>query len=188
MDGNLLLHPSSSMHVSVFIHLLQCMPPSSSYYFFILLLMSWRYTWELAPSSILQDILVTWSSSFPSSCNLETNIWFKHFLLSQPISRTQCNHYSIGIAINYQYHTWGSILFQQLCEFTSMTRYNNISSKVCLMDRGNRAWSTQRHKECVLYFLSFEGKYVYIVGVWCHECQLTSQSPHSILRWANHEG
>jgi hypothetical protein len=67
-------------HTTVFIHLL------------------YSYCWcledrhDISLCLLLQDILVTWSSSFSSSCNLESNIWFKNFLWKNPTNITQYNH------------------------------------------------------------------------------------------------
>jgi hypothetical protein len=85
------------------------------------------YTWSTTPSyssrhtshrlnSLMTIIritpLVTPCSSLDlfsksSYCNIEANIWYKHYLWINPISNTQYKHYSIGIDINYQHHIWG---------------------------------------------------------------------------------
>ena len=49
-------------------------------------------TLERSPNLLLQDILITWSSSHSSIFNLEANIWFKHCLWTIPTNITQCKH------------------------------------------------------------------------------------------------
>jgi hypothetical protein len=42
--------------------------------------------------SLNKTQVITWSSLFSSSYNLETNIWFKHCLRTSSTNITQCNH------------------------------------------------------------------------------------------------
>ena len=63
-------------------------------------------TWPIS-GSLNEPLVNTISSLLSSSPNLETNIWFKHCLRTNPISKTQYKHKSIKIVINYQNHTWG---------------------------------------------------------------------------------
>jgi hypothetical protein len=50
---------------------------------------------------------ITLVTTLSSSYNLEANIWFKHYMHTNPISITQCKYLFIEIVINYQNHTWG---------------------------------------------------------------------------------
>jgi hypothetical protein len=88
MDGELRLLSSSKMN--------------SLYSFFICL----EDACDISLRLLLQDILITWSSSVYSYCNFEANIWLKHFVWTNPTHMTQCKHLFIGIVISYQNHTW----------------------------------------------------------------------------------